>query len=104
MTISYKEALENFKKAEEALEKARLAELKTIINDIKAKIAEYNLSAEDLGFRSGAKKTGDVKKGEPKFANPANSNETWSGKGRKPAWVVQHLATGRSIDELLISK
>ncbi|SDH52121.1 H-NS family nucleoid-associated regulatory protein [Propionivibrio dicarboxylicus] len=104
MTISYKEALENFKKAEDALEKARQAELQTIISDIKAKIAEYNLTAEDLGLRSGVKKAVTAKKGEPKFCNPANSSETWSGKGRKPAWVNQHLAQGRSLDELLIAK
>jgi len=40
--------------------------------------------------------------GEPKFANPANPSQTWTGRGRKPGWVVDALKAGKSIDSLAI--
>lgn len=104
MSLSYKQALENFKKAEEELEKARESELEKIVAEIKDKIAEFGLTATDLGFKVAAKKATDSKKGDAKYANPANSAETWSGKGRKPAWYVEHLAKGGKPEDLAIKK
>jgi DNA-binding protein H-NS len=39
----------------------------------------------------------------PKYANPADLTETWTGRGRKPRWVVAALDNGKTMDELLIS-
>lgn len=39
----------------------------------------------------------------PKYQNPENSKQTWSGKGRKPSWVVAHLADGGEMAELEIA-
>ena len=39
---------------------------------------------------------------EPKFRNPENPSETWSGRGKTPRWVVELLATGANLDELRI--
>lgn len=103
MNISYKQALENLKKAQAEVEQARLAELGQVIREIKEKIAEYSLTIEDLGLKSGAKKSA-AKKGEAKYVNPDNAAQTWSGKGRNPAWVVEYLDRGGSINELLLSK
>ena len=38
----------------------------------------------------------------PKYANPKNPAETWTGKGRKPGWFVAALAAGRTEDQLRI--
>jgi DNA-binding protein H-NS len=38
----------------------------------------------------------------PKYANPQNLERAWSGRGRKPLWVIAHLEAGNSMDELLI--
>jgi DNA-binding protein H-NS len=32
-----------------------------------------------------------------------DSINIWSGRGRKPLWLKNHLAAGRQIDEFLIS-
>lgn len=37
-----------------------------------------------------------------KFRDPKNPDHTWAGKGRKPGWLVQALAQGRSLDEFRI--
>ena len=38
----------------------------------------------------------------PKYANPDNTSETWTGRGRQPRWVKGHLDAGGSIDDLVI--
>lgn len=38
----------------------------------------------------------------PKYANPANAGETWTGRGRKPRWVEAALAEGKSLEDLAI--
>nr|VFK26196.1 MAG: DNA-binding protein H-NS [Candidatus Kentron sp. MB]VFK30838.1 MAG: DNA-binding protein H-NS [Candidatus Kentron sp. MB]VFK75259.1 MAG: DNA-binding protein H-NS [Candidatus Kentron sp. MB] len=40
----------------------------------------------------------------PKYHNPDNPEQKWSGRGRKPAWIVALLEEGKSLDELLIKK
>lgn len=36
----------------------------------------------------------------PKYANPANKSDTWSGRGRKPRWFLEALAKGRKPEDL----
>lgn len=38
----------------------------------------------------------------PKFRNPKNPDETWTGRGRQPKWLVAELARGRSLNSFLI--
>lgn len=41
---------------------------------------------------------------KPKYRNPANPEETWSGRGRKPRWVEEWMSSGRELDECLIAE
>ncbi len=41
-------------------------------------------------------------KGVAKYRNPADASQTWTGRGRKPVWVLDWLAAGKSIDKLAI--
>ncbi|RME59368.1 H-NS histone family protein [Candidatus Parcubacteria bacterium] len=38
----------------------------------------------------------------PKYRNPDNPAETWTGRGRKPKWVEEALNQGKTLDDLLI--
>lgn len=38
----------------------------------------------------------------PKYANPENPAETWTGRGRKPKWVEAALASGKTLTDLAI--
>ena len=40
-------------------------------------------------------------RGGPKYRNPENACETWSGRGRPPAWFDRAMHAGRSPEELL---
>ena len=41
-------------------------------------------------------------KGIPKYHNSVDPKLTWSGKGRKPDWVVTYLGNGGALEDLLI--
>jgi DNA-binding protein H-NS len=38
----------------------------------------------------------------PKYRNPHDPYETWSGRGKQPRWLAAALQTGRTIDEFVI--
>lgn len=38
-----------------------------------------------------------------KYRNPNEPSQTWTGKGRKPGWVVESLANGNTLNDLLIN-
>lgn len=40
----------------------------------------------------------------PKYRNPANADETWTGRGKQPRWLAAFTGEGRSLDEFLIQK
>lgn len=42
-------------------------------------------------------------KPEPKYRNPNDKFQTWSGVGRKPKWVEEWLAAGKPLEELAIN-
>ena len=41
-------------------------------------------------------------KGAPKFKNPADPKQTWSGRGRQPAWIKDGLAKGKKLEDFAI--
>jgi DNA-binding protein H-NS len=38
----------------------------------------------------------------PKYRNPKEPSETWSGRGRQPRWVQLQLSSGKQLEDLLI--
>ena len=38
----------------------------------------------------------------PKYRNPDDKNQTWTGKGRQPQWFKDAVSAGTSPDELAI--
>lgn len=82
-------AIKNF---EDRKKKAALAELE-------AKAAELGFSLSDLTGGTRARKVSP-----PKYRNPDNIDQTWSGRGRQPDWFKEALGSGKSAEDLLIVK
>jgi DNA-binding protein H-NS len=40
----------------------------------------------------------------PKYRNPDEPSETWSGRGKQPRWLTAALKTGHKIEEFVIGK
>ena len=44
------------------------------------------------------------KKVAPKYRNPANAQELWSGRGKQPRWLAEQVKKGKKVEEFLIKK
>lgn len=85
----------------EQAEEIRALERSAVVEEIRAKIAKFDISAADLklptrrGGRTSGKAGGKL---APKYRSP--TGETWGGgRGRKPRWITEALAAGRSLSE-----
>jgi DNA-binding protein H-NS len=93
------------------------------INDLEAKIAKAKSAARDKaksdlkdkidrlvdgsGFTIAelygfAARGRGRSKSAAKYANPDNKSETWTGRGRKPNWLVARLKKGAKMDDFAI--
>lgn len=107
---------------EAALDQMSYAELKAIAPMVAMKIAEREKQereavkaelaalAKSKGFEmddlfgAGGKPAKEKKSVPPKYRNPADSLQTWTGRGRMPAWMQDALAAGASKEDFLIGE
>ena len=105
---------------EAAFDKMSLAELRAVPALVSAKIAERERVEKDAVkaelaalakskgfdmadlFGDAPKAAKERKPVAPKYRNPADGSQTWTGRGRKPKWVEEALASGGTLDDFLI--
>lgn len=46
--------------------------------------------------------TGTVRKVPPKYRNPDNPEQTWTGRGKAPLWFAALIDSGKTREDLLI--
>lgn len=102
--------LENYSAKElEALISAAAEQKKKLhkqqLSEVRAKLVamarEEGYAIEELfGSGSGRGKTGRTV--APKYRNPADPSQTWTGRGKRPRWVQAHLDAGKAIQSLEI--
>mgnify|MGYP001810292747 CR=1 FL=1 len=72
----------------------------------KEALAELEEKARELGFSlSELTGTAAPRKRAPasaKYANPADSSDTWSGRGRKPRWFDAAIKAGKKPEDMAI--
>ena len=69
-------------------------------HDLERRLALLNGRAEPNGDRERR----PYPKVLPKYQNPDQPFETWSGRGKQPRWVGAQLMTGKKIEDLLLSR
>ena len=100
------------------LNKMSLEELKALQKDVqsaiagfeKRKIAEAKSALEAVAAEHGMTLNeilGGATKGKrpstpAKYKNPADPSQTWSGRGRQPAWFKEAIAGGTKPEKLAI--
>lgn len=79
--IKQKEALEA------QIEAARKSEISDAVAKVKALVAEYGLTAQDIfGGAKRGRKAGSGGTVAPKYRDPA-TGATWTGRGKAPKWI-----------------
>lgn len=97
--LSLKELKQLQKDVESAVTEFKDRERRRALAEVEAFARERGLTAADLTELS-SKRT--RKSAAPKYANPADSSQTWTGRGRRPRWIEAALAAGKSLEDMLI--
>lgn len=100
-------SLKDLNDLEAKVAKAKAAARNRARSDVKAKIdailASSGFTIGDLyptAGRGRGRSAGSTK--AAKFANPDNRSETWTGRGRKPNWLVAKLAKGAKLQDFAV--
>ncbi len=101
--LSLKDLVDLETKVQKAIAVARDRER----SELKKKVADlaetHGFSVAELfgaGRGRGAAKGKSV--GVAKYANPENKLDTWTGRGRKPNWLVERLKKGAKLADFSI--
>jgi len=98
-TMSRKELQKLGKDVEKALGTLEKRERKAALEAAEKAAADHGFSLAEL---AGSKRGKVQAKNPPKYRNPENADQTWSGRGRKPAWFNAAEASGADITKFEI--
>lgn len=85
---TYKELLAQRAELEKQIEAARKDALSSAIAQVRAIVAEYELTEEDVFSKKAARTTATgTKTVAPKYRDPA-TGATWTGRGKPPLWIA----------------
>lgn len=96
--FSLKELLELEEKLEKAVGVARERDRAEVRAKLEAIAQQSGFAISEL---YGARTSRKVASGA-RYANPDNRSETWTGRGRKPNWLVARLAKGAKLEDFAL--
>ena len=67
-----------------------------------AAAGKFGYTLSDLVGTAAKAKPVKSKPGKPKYRNPADKSQTWTGRGRQPGWIKDALKAGKSLDDMAI--
>jgi DNA-binding protein H-NS len=84
---------------EKAGKKAALAELKKKAKALGFSLDDLVATPNGPAKRKPAKKSAPL---PPRFRDPAKPENTWSGRGPRPVWLREALASGKKLEDFEI--
>lgn len=73
---------------------------KTVIEEIREIAQRHAIDLPALAKRVFAAQ--HRKSGPARYRDPENDFNTWTGKGRRPKWLTDHLGNGKTLEQLAI--
>lgn len=98
--MSLKELVDLEARVKNAIAVAKERERGELKKRIESMAKDSGFSVDELFVRGRSAAKGRTV--APKYINPENSSETWSGRGRKPKWLVAKLGKGAKIEDFAI--
>ena len=77
----------------------RAAEKERVLNQMRELAGSLGMTLEELLREERGAGSGVA----AKYRHPENPGLTWSGRGKRPAWVNEALASGKTLDDLAAS-
>ena len=94
------------KKVDRAIATHEKRARKDALNAVKDKAKELGFSLKELvgggDALSSKASTTSRAPAEPKYRNPSDPTQTWSGRGRKPNWIKDAIDDGADIESMRI--
>ena len=92
---------------EKALDRLAAKDKKTALAAAEKAAAAHGFSLAEITEGAAAPKKRRAKKGPktvsaPKYKNPDDASQTWTGKGRQPDWFKKAIAGGTTPDAMEI--
>ncbi|MBV7434409.1 H-NS histone family protein [Cardiobacteriaceae bacterium TAE3-ERU3] len=79
------------------IDKTRKERAKAILAEAQKQAARLTQEVDIAGSKKGTKPAKPAK-----YRDPQDPNNTWSGYGRQPDWMKDHIANGGDKEDLLI--
>ena len=97
-TYSYAELLKLQERIEEAIAEKRAENAQATKEQLRAMAEKAGFDIKELFGKRGAHKGSGV----AKYRNPKDTSQTWTGRGRKPNWLVDAVKKGAKIESFKI--
>jgi DNA-binding protein H-NS len=105
MAQTYAQLQKQIASLETKARERKRAEAAGVIARIKEAIAVYGITPTDLfadgSVKPGKRKSGSGKRTGVKYAD--GTGNTWVGMGKRPQWLRDALAAGKSLEEFLVN-
>ena len=93
-TYSYPELLNLQKRVEEAIAEKRAENAQATKEQLRVMAEKAGFDIKELFGKRGSQKGSGV----AKYRNPKDSSQTWTGRGRKPNWLVDAVKRGAKLE------
>lgn len=101
--MSLKELVELEAKVGKAIAAARDKERAELKRKMSEMAETHGFSVTELFGGARAGRGGKSKSvGVARYANPDDRSDTWTGRGRKPNWLIERLKKGAKLDDFAI--
>lgn len=109
-SMSFKELKQLRNQVDRAIKNTEAREKRAALKAAEAAASQFGFTlAEVTSGEKAPKKRGPKPKsaaakkpGKPKYRNPADKAQTWTGKGRQPAWYKSAIESGKKPSDLEI--
>ena len=92
--LSYTELLKLQERIEAAIAEKRVEDAATTKEALRAMAEKAGFDIKELFGKRGTRRGS----GEVRYRNPKDASQTWTGRGRKPNWLVDAVKKGAKID------
>jgi DNA-binding protein H-NS len=100
-SLSYKELRDLHARIGDEIQTRKQAEKSNVQKKVMELVQSAGFDIDDIVGKTSSKSL-KGRKIAPKYRNPKNPDETWTGRGRQPKWLAQELSRGRSLKSFLI--
>jgi len=86
---------------EKAIANAEREQIRKARAAAEAATGKFGLTLDDV-VNGTRKPKGKAAASEPRFRNPDNPSQTWTGRGRQPGWFKTAMEKGKAPEDMVI--